>query len=175
MVFSESSNSAHSKSVFNSGVHFSTSFVQAGFSEFHCLTQFFPLQFPGIFVSLDRFVCPPGLPGSCLLVSCGWIGVVLAVAVESHSVGWSSRFMSPFHQIGLSVVLASAWSLTWYQSQKSQVRVLAFTQFILKIVVTPFVHVLASWAAPLSLHLLTCLPRYVRGGGVYKWIAYPFP
>jgi hypothetical protein len=33
---------------------------------------------------------------------------------------------SPFHQFGLLVALASAWSLTWYQSPGSRVQVLVF-------------------------------------------------
>jgi hypothetical protein len=37
-----------------------------------------------------------------------------------------SELPSPFHQFGLLVALASAWSLTWYQSPGSRVRVLVF-------------------------------------------------
>jgi hypothetical protein len=37
-----------------------------------------------------------------------------------------SELPSPFYQFGLLVALASAWSLTWYQSSGSRVRVLVF-------------------------------------------------
>jgi hypothetical protein len=43
---------------------------------------------------------------------------------------------NPFHQFGLLVALASAWSLTWYQSPGSQVRVLVFAIYC-KIAVAP--------------------------------------
>jgi hypothetical protein len=37
-----------------------------------------------------------------------------------------SELSSPFHQFRLLVALASAWSLTWYQSPGSRVRILVF-------------------------------------------------
>jgi hypothetical protein len=54
------------------------------------------------------WVCPVSLFCAMLLLMC------------------ISELPSPFHQFGLLVALVSAWSLTWYQSPGSRVRVLVF-------------------------------------------------
>jgi hypothetical protein len=64
-----------------------------------------------------------------------------------------SELPSPFHQFGLLVALASAWSLTWYQSPRSRVRVLVFVIYC-KIAVAPLcVHVL-TFSSPVCVHVL---------------------
>jgi hypothetical protein len=88
------------------------------------------------------------------------------------SVCWSVYVdcTSPFHQFELLVALASAWSLTWYQSLRSRVQVLAFAIYY-KIVVTPrcrCTRPLVSTSE--SLHVVTC-PSHVSGDvEVYMWI-----
>jgi hypothetical protein len=62
-----------------------------------------------------------------------------------------SELPCPFHQFGFLVALASAWSLTWYQSAGSQVRVLVFAN----IAGAPSVHVQGILCLPLS---STCWP-----------------
>jgi hypothetical protein len=94
-----------------------------------------------------------------------------------------SKLPSPFHQFRFLVALASAWSLTWYQTPGSRVRVLVFA-IIVKLLLPPFVStcwlslllfVSTCWFSPL-LSVSTCwlslLPSHVSGGvEVYKWIA----
>jgi hypothetical protein len=64
-----------------------------------------------------------------------------------------SELPSPFHQFGLLVELVSAWSLTWYQSPGSRVRVLVFVIYC-KIDVAPLcVHVL-TFSSPICVHVL---------------------
>jgi hypothetical protein len=87
---------------------------------------------------------------------------------------------NPFHQFGFLVALASAWSLTWYQSLRSRVQVLAFAIYC-KNCCYPSVSVyritydIGPRTRPLvptseSLHVVTC-PSHVSGGvEVYMWI-----
>jgi hypothetical protein len=64
-----------------------------------------------------------------------------------------SELPSHFHKFGLLVALASAWSLTWFQSPGSRVRVLVL-EFYCKIVVAPLrVHVL-TFSSPVCVHVL---------------------
>jgi hypothetical protein len=64
-----------------------------------------------------------------------------------------SELPSPFHQFRLLVALASAWSLTWYQSPGYRVWVLVFVIYC-KIAVAPrCVHVL-TFSSPVCVHVL---------------------
>jgi hypothetical protein len=87
-----------------------------------------------------------------------------------------SELPSPFHQFGLLVALASAWSLTWYQSPGSRVWVLVFAIYC-KIAVAPlcvhmltfsssdYVHVL-TFSSPVWFHVLTFSSPLIR----HTWV-----
>jgi hypothetical protein len=103
-----------------------------------------------------------------------WVGVLKCI----------SELPSPFHQFRLLIALASAWSLTWYQSPGSWVRVLVFAIYSKIAVAPPLVStcwlsllpfVSTCWFS-LLLSVSTCwlslLSSHVSGGvEVYKWIA----
>jgi hypothetical protein len=78
-----------------------------------------------------------------------------------------SELSSPFYQFGLLVVLASAWSLTWYQSPGSRVRVLVFAIYC-KIAVAPLcVHVL-TFFSHVCVHVLTFSSPVTREWGCWS-------
>jgi hypothetical protein len=90
---------------------------------------------------------------------------------------------SPFYKFRLLVALASAWSLTWYQSPEFWVRVLVFAIYCKKLLLPPFVFtcwlslllfVSTCWLS-LLLSVSTCwlslLSSHMNEGvEVYKWI-----
>jgi hypothetical protein len=70
---------------------------------------------------------------------------------------------SSFHQFRLLVMLVSAWSLTWYQSLRSRVQVLAFAIYY-KIIVTPRCQCIGLPITSDHVQGLLCLPL-----SLYTW------